>query len=462
MFRSSREGPTEEKAGGRTSIWLGSALIAAVALLLGPLAIAASAATTPHQATPVVEGSYVSVTPFRIVDTRTGATDPATYAGKTLAAATSLTVQVTGVGTVPVPAGSSAAVLNVTVTNPTDAGFLTVFPAGITMPPVSNLNFSSGETVANLVTVPLSATGGVSIYNSAGSTNVLVDVEGYYTSTPSTTGAGLYNALPPYRALGALSFGAPVAANTSVPVTVTGTATGVPATATAVVANVTAEGATLPSFLTVYPAGATMPVASNLNFLAQVKNQAIANRVKIGIGTNGQIEVYNHSGTVNVDVDVDGYYTGAGGVGSYYVPITPIRVADTRTASLVGTETPIAASTSESFLLATATSGIPTTAAAVEANFTVVPGAANGYLTVYPGTSTTTVPVASDVNWIASQSPVPNFTIADTVGTGSVEVYNSHGATINLVVDAFGYFGPPTSPVNTVALKGLFSMNWGA
>jgi hypothetical protein len=35
---------------------------------------------------------------------------------------------------------------------------------------------------------------------------------------------------------------------------------------------------------------------------------------------------------------------------------------------------------------------------------------------------------------------VPNFTVADTAGTGSVEVYNSHGATINLLIDAFGYF----------------------
>jgi hypothetical protein len=341
----------------------------------------------------------------------------------------------------------------VTVTNPTDAGFLTVFPEGETpMPTVSNLNFSSGETVANLVTVPLSATGGVTIYNSAGSTDVVADVEGYYTSTPSTNGSGLYNAISPVRVLGALSFGAPVAANTSVPVTVTGTLTGVPATATAVVANVTAEGATLPSFLTVYPAGATMPVASNLNFPAQAKNVAIANRVKIGIGTNGQIEVYNHSGTVNVDVDVDGYYTGAGGTGSYFVPITPVRLADTRTTSLVGTETPIAASTSESFLLATTASGIPATATAVEANFTVVPGDANGYLTVYPGTSTTTVPVASDVNWTAtnlvprSAQGIPNFDIADTAGTGSVEVYNSHGATINLVIDAFGYFMTSTAP----------------
>src|ERR1039458_8341818 len=47
----------------------------------------------------------------------------------------------------------------------------------------------------NLVTVPLSSTGMVSIFNHAGNTNVVVDVDGYYTSTPSSDGSGLYNSL---------------------------------------------------------------------------------------------------------------------------------------------------------------------------------------------------------------------------------------------------------------------------
>jgi len=436
MFTSYREGPmdTEEKTGGHMPIRLGTALIAAVGLLLGPLAIAASATAAPHATTPVM-GSYVSVTPFRITDTRPGSGQP--NAGKTLAAAATLNVQVTGLGTV--PAGASAAVLNVTAVDPTAAGFLTVFPAGITMPTVSNLNFTPGVIVANLVTVPLSSAGMVSIFNHAGSTNVVVDVEGYYTSTPSTDGSGLYNSLSPTRALGTLQHGRGIPANSRLPVVVAGSSAGdgVPATATAVVLNATAAFGTASSFLTVYPAGVTMPTASNLNFVA---GQAVANRVTVGVGASGQIEVYNHTGTVYVDIDVDGYYTGAGGTGSVFVPITPVRVADTRTASLVGTATPIAASTSESFNLATTTSGIPATATSVAANVTVVAGDSPGYATVYP-TSDTTNPVASDVNWVADEI-VPNFTIADTAGTGNVEVYNSHGGTINLVIDAFGYFTP--------------------
>ena len=108
MFRSFREGPTEEKAGRRTPIRLGTALIAAVGMLLGPLALAASASATvtPHATTR--SGTYVPVTPFRIIDTRTGATGPADYAGQTLARRRHAERAGHRVGTTPVPAGASA------------------------------------------------------------------------------------------------------------------------------------------------------------------------------------------------------------------------------------------------------------------------------------------------------------------------------------------------------------------
>ncbi|MGO9583419.1 MAG: beta strand repeat-containing protein [Acidimicrobiales bacterium] len=441
MFRLFSEGPAEEKASKRTPIRLGMALIAVVGMLLAPLALAASAQVKSHA---TLQGSYVAVAPFRIVDTRTGATDPATYAGQTIASGGTLAVQVTGVGTTAVPTGALAAVLNVTAVGPTANGFLSLYaaPAATTEPTFSDLNFAPGETVANLVTVPLSATGGIEIYNHNGKTDVLVDVEGYYTATPLTNGSGLYNAISPVRALGTLAAGAAVAANSSVAIPVTGTTTGVPASATAVVGNVTAAGATASSFLSLYPAPAvtTEPTFSNLNFGIQKTNVAIANRVTVPIGTGGDIEVYNHAGSVNVDFDVDGYYTGIGGTGSVFTPITPVRVADTRTASLVGTETPIAANTTEKFVVATTTSGIPATATAVATNVTVVPADAAGYLTEFP-TSTATNPVASDINWVANETPaVPNFTIADTAGTGDVNVYASPGASINVLMDAFGYF----------------------
>ena len=107
----------------------------------------------------------------------------------------------------------------------------------------------------------------------------------------------------------------------------------------------------------------------------------------VGVGTDGQIEVYNHTGSVSTwTLTWTATTAAAGGTGSAFVPITPVRVADTRTASTVGTQTPIAANTTEKFLLATTTpvSGIPATATAVATNVTVVPADAAGYLTVYP------------------------------------------------------------------------------
>ena len=428
---------------------LGFSLVAGVGLLAGGLASFASvsAHTTPSNSALTANSSYVSVTPSRILDTRT--TTPLTAGGM---------LQVPVPATV-VPAGAAAVVLNVTAVNPTAAGFLTVLPGGETLPTgsslVSNLNFAAGAIVPNLVTVRLSATGTVELYNYTGSTNVVVDVEGYY-ATPVTT-SGLYNPISPIRVFGTLPIGTAIGAGATTAVTVAGAlaADGVPASASAVVLNVTAAHATASSFLTVFPAGVTMPTASNLNFGAQAPLQAIANRVTVGVGASGQIDVYNLTGTVNVDVDVDGYYSGTGGTGSPFVAITPIRVADTVTANKVGSETAIAAAATETFTLAT--TDIPANAAGVAMNLTAVPGAAPGYLTSYP--TSVAVPVASDVNWTASEYPaVPNFTIADTAGTGiaqNVDVANSYfttGAPVDVIADVFGYFAPSTAPVTTYAL----------
>ncbi len=433
-------------------------------LLMGLASTAPVSAHTPSNTALTAASSYVSVTPARIADTRAGSGEA--YTGDTLAAGGMLQVQVP---TSVVPAGATAVVLNVTAVDPTAAGYLTVLPGGETLPTgpnlPSNLNFAANTTpaVPNLVTVQLSSTGTVEIYNYTGSTNVVVDVEGYYLS-PYTT-SGLYTPLVPSRAFGTLTIGGAIGAGVTQAVAVAGASATdeVPATASAVVLNVTAAHATAPSFLTVFPAGVTRPFASNLNFGAQAPLQAIANRVTVGVGTGGEIDVYNLQGTVNVDVDVDGYYSGTGGVGSPFVAITPFRVADTvaGTTTYVGTETPIPAdgqspNSTETFTLADA--DIPVNAVGVAMNLTAVPGNKPGYLTSYP-TSTATPPVASDVNWTASESPgVPNFTIAMTTGglAQNVEVANSYfttGATVDVIADDFGYFAPSTA-VGTYTVTG--------
>jgi len=317
-----------------------------------------------------------------------------------------------------------------------------VFPEGAIQPLVSNLNFTAGETLANLVTVELGSQGGVTIYNHSGLANIVVDAEGYYTTTPQAF--GLYNPVNPLRILGSLASGITLSAGMTTAVSVAGV-DGVPADASAVVANVTAAGSTGPGYLSVFPAPdsglSTPPSASNVNFGA---GQVIGNRVIIPVGIAGQIEVFNYAGTVRVDVDLDGYYTGSSGeLGSAFVPLSPTRFTDTRVAINGSTISP---DSSESFNFLS--DHIPTTATALLSNVTVVAGGSPGYLSVYP-VNLSTPPEVSDIDF-ASAAIDQNLTVAQLSGAAT-ELFNSGAVPLNVVIDAFGYFAPPPPAVMIAA-----------
>ena len=72
--------------------------------------------------------------------------------------------------------------MNVTVTDPTADGFVTMFPGGAPIPPSSNLNFVAGQTVPNLVMVGVGGTN-VSAFNKHGFTQVIYDVGGWFTGS---------------------------------------------------------------------------------------------------------------------------------------------------------------------------------------------------------------------------------------------------------------------------------------
>ena len=131
---------------------------------------------------------YALSSPARILDTRCDVSLVPGYCGgenlpslntaiTELGAAGTATVHVTGVANI--PSSAVAAVANVTVTSTTSGGFLTVWPGG-TMPTVSDLNWSRGQTAPNLVIATLSSSGEISIYNNSGSANVIVDVFGWF------------------------------------------------------------------------------------------------------------------------------------------------------------------------------------------------------------------------------------------------------------------------------------------
>ena len=87
-------------------------------------------------------------------------------------------VQVVGIGGV--PSSATAVVANVTVVNTTGAGYLTVWAAGSSQPTTSNINWSKGQVVPNMVISKLSSSGQMDVYASSGA-NVIVDVVGWYS-----------------------------------------------------------------------------------------------------------------------------------------------------------------------------------------------------------------------------------------------------------------------------------------
>lgn len=93
-------------------------------------------------------------------------------------------MQLTVVGRAGVPVDASAVVLNVTVTDPAAAGFVTVFPCGVVQPTASNLNFVAGSTVPNAVIAKVGDGGKVCLFSSQ-ATQLIVDVNGYFPGLAS-------------------------------------------------------------------------------------------------------------------------------------------------------------------------------------------------------------------------------------------------------------------------------------
>jgi hypothetical protein len=52
------------------------------------------------------------------------------------------------------------------------------------MPTASDLNWAAGTTIPNLVVAEVGTNDQISIYNNAGSVDVIVDIEGYYSASP--------------------------------------------------------------------------------------------------------------------------------------------------------------------------------------------------------------------------------------------------------------------------------------
>ena len=144
------------------------------------------------------------------------------------------------------PAATTAVELNVTATDPSSVSFLNVSPGAETHPPASSLNFGPGQTIPNMVLVPLGPGNTVTFYNNAGTVNVVADLVGSYAPG---AGAGFTGKVPTRVLDTRLGTGA-LKAKLGAGRTVTLTVPDLPAGTTAVALNVTATDPPSSSFLT--------------------------------------------------------------------------------------------------------------------------------------------------------------------------------------------------------------------
>jgi LPXTG-site transpeptidase (sortase) family protein len=132
-------------------------------------------------------GLFVPISPTRFLDTRQ-ADNPL---GAHVRPSPGFTVERGVVGRTVVPSAASAIVMNTTLVNAREAGYVTTYAAGTgVLPNVSTLNVAGvGSTVANHTIAPVS-TRGVAFYTSGGG-HFIADVSGYFTGTAKSAITGV-------------------------------------------------------------------------------------------------------------------------------------------------------------------------------------------------------------------------------------------------------------------------------
>ena len=251
--------------------------------------------------------AYTPVGPKRVFDTRPGnSPDALRTVPKTKVAADSMIeVRLTDLAGYIPGDGVGAVSLNVTVTNPDATGFITVYPCGARTL-VSSLNYVAGQTVANAVIAPVSATGTVCFYSQA-ATDLIVDVNGWLMAGSE------FNAIDPARVLDTRPGNSPdalrvvpktkIGGTNILEVRVTDLVGRVPADGVGAVSlNVTATNPDASGFLTVFACG-TIEQVSSLNFS---EGATVANAVIAPVSASGTICLYSNVPT-DVIVDINGW-----------------------------------------------------------------------------------------------------------------------------------------------------------
>jgi hypothetical protein len=295
------------------------------------------------------------------------------------------------------------------------------------------MNSADGRAKADAVIVPSGYQGEVSVF-ATDTTNLLIDVNGYFTF-PGNSTLEFYPLTPcrvvdtrgrpgdlggPYLSAGQ-ERDFPLLESSCIPQGLNPSAYSL---------NFTAvphpSGHPL-GYLSVWPQGQSQPVVSTLN---NYTGTIVANAALVPAGSGGGVAVYPDQNT-DLLIDVNGYYAPAGLNGLSLHPESPCRLLDTRGS---GSGKPFSGE-----LTVKVTASVcpqPKTAQAYVFNATAIPSGPLGYLTLWPDHQN--LPVVSTLN-AADGFITSNMAIVPTTN-GSIDAY-ADGLT-QLLLDISGYFAP--------------------
>jgi hypothetical protein len=405
---------------------------------------------------------YPLPTPVRALETRPGFNGCSTP-GTPINANTSFTLAVR-TGCTGIPANATAVTGNVTVVPGATGGYLTLFPSSTTQPIVANSNFKPFEVTNNVFTTGLGAGDGAFKIFASATTEVIVDITGYY-APPGANGLYFHPLPEPVRLVetrtlpgltGCIKPGAPLTGGQDFAVQgrspVAAPCNVIPAAAQVLVGNATSVFPATAGFLTLFPSDAVRPLIASSNYAgADIINGPFA----VKLGADGKFKVYTHA-TTELVIDILGYYSteasDANGAGLLFNPLDkPVRLLETRPDPgfpLTGCYRPDAKIIGGTSGIRTQQSWgtcegltIPTTARAIIGNATVVNVEGAGFMTFYPGNVATAPTVAT------SNYPFPvvfgynrHFSVGVSPTDGTFKILTQ--ATTDLIVDVAGYFAP--------------------
>jgi hypothetical protein len=271
--------------------------------------------------------------------------------------------------------------------------------------------------------------------------NVTASFNGVSTNATLTLLPGLHFVpVPPCRVADTRNpngpFGGPfLSGGVSRGFTIPNSACGIPSTAQAYSLNATVVPHATLGFLTMFPCGQSLPLASTLN---SIDGRVKAGAVIVPAGTSGGVCAFP-TGDTDLILDINGYFVPAGTPSSLaFYPVTPCRLVDTRGATGALGGPALVGNAARAFPILSSPCSIPNTAQAYSLNYTSVPQGKLGFLTTWP--TGQTQPLVSTLN-APTGTVTANAAIVPAGTNGEVSVFVTDDS--NLVIDINGYFAPP-------------------